>query len=153
MSSLLSERDLRVMSAFPELFGSGRWDARTGCMVWGLMVGEGWRPLVLGLLEELAVLVRKEGVGGIHILQVKDKYEGLRVYVHPYTDPVEAAIVRAEARAARADLRDLRPPRRAPDRPTLSADALRRLRDREAVSRLAWSLTSPGCRARSGTGP
>ena len=73
-------RDAAIMGAYPDLFGPPPWTADRTCMAWGFCVGEGWRPIVLDLLEELRGIVAAEGLGRFRVIQVKEKFGGLRVY-------------------------------------------------------------------------
>lgn len=80
-----------------ELFGPA---PPPGRMVVGFAIGEGWRAILIDLLAELQVIVRREELTTFRIEQVKQKLGGLRVYVRPFLPEVRQAIDRAEERAA-----------------------------------------------------
>lgn len=54
-------------------------------------VGPGWHPLITKLIQDLFDM----GWEG-HIVQVKEKFGGLRFYVDGYTDPIRNRIAKAE---------------------------------------------------------
>lgn len=92
------ERDRAEMLSRPSLFGPGPWKPSQSLMASGFTVSEGWRPLLIDLLDELVAIVEREGIT-LRVQQIKQKLGGLRVYTHPYPPAVHEAIGRAESRA------------------------------------------------------
>lgn len=112
-----SERDAEMMADCPDLFGPPPWDERRTAMAWGFMIGEGWRLILLDLLDELRPIVADEGLKDFRVQQVKEKFGGLRVYLNAPSERISAAIGRAEERAARTCEACGRPGRLRTDRP------------------------------------
>ena len=82
------------MSEFPILFGEGKFVS--------LWVGEGWFEILWNLcvsLEGIAKARIAEGHAPLRVVQVKEKYGSLRMYVDGGTDEVEDMIDAAEAKS------------------------------------------------------
>ena len=67
------------------------------CMQFGIEIGEGWFPLV----EKLCKIINKEikinpVLKGIHTVQIKEKFGGLRFYIYGSNDKINDAIAKAE---------------------------------------------------------
>lgn len=58
-------------------------------MVFGFMCGPGWYPLIYELLDKLQDIVDEQKLD-IEVVEIKEKYGGLRVYLSSYTDEIEA---------------------------------------------------------------
>ena len=59
--------------------------------------GEGWRPILEGLCASIAAMNLPE----LRVVQIKEKFGGLRFYVHNANSAVHAAIDAAEREAAK----------------------------------------------------
>lgn len=66
--------------------------------MFGFECGDGWFELLKDLITELKVLCEKEGYE-TKVTQVKEKFGGLRFYVHCEPDAVSKLIRKAEKRA------------------------------------------------------
>ncbi|MDO5643922.1 MAG: hypothetical protein Q4G26_16230 [Paracoccus sp. (in: a-proteobacteria)] len=49
-------------------------------MSWGLVVGDGWFPQLDQLCRDLTGVIDREGLHNFEVLQVKEKFGGLRFY-------------------------------------------------------------------------
>jgi hypothetical protein len=72
----------KLYADFPELFVEKDWPVTQSCMSFGCEIFDGWEPIVRGACEELAAM----GIEGLHIVQVKEKFGGLRIYLNQYPD-------------------------------------------------------------------
>ena len=57
--------------------------------------GPGWHPLIKDALTKIEAL----GIANLEVLQVKEKFGGLRIYLGPHTDETDAIISAAEQEA------------------------------------------------------
>lgn len=84
-----AERKQRLIDATPELF--------EGIHRANLSVPSGWYDLVGRLFLDLRKLIEQERIVGFKVIQVKEKFGGLRVYVHPTSSQIADRISLAEA--------------------------------------------------------
>ena len=102
------ENEQRLRAKHPRLFAkpTGK-AAMVPFAVDGFAVGDGW----LAILDEMAAEIEQTcAVTGSKlptVLQIKEKFGALRIYVSGANDAVDAIIARAEERSA-SDLRGLR---------------------------------------------
>ena len=75
------ELDEALCRDFPKIFRDRCEDMRKTCMCWGFECGDGWEPLIRELCENLAAIEQASGCV-IVATQVKEKFGGLRFYVH-----------------------------------------------------------------------
>lgn len=88
--------DEKLCQDFPEIFKerhSGMW---LTSMCWGFECCDGWEPLIRGLCESLMKIAKEEGAPPPVASQVKEKFGGLRFYVHSATERMWDAIANAE---------------------------------------------------------
>jgi len=71
---------------------------KTNLMAFGFMCGPGWYPLIHELLDKIQAIVDEQGID-IEVVEIKEKYGGLRVYLSSYTDKIEALVEEYEHRA------------------------------------------------------
>jgi hypothetical protein len=83
VKTMRPELDVALVRDFPRLYRDRMCD--------GFATGDGWEPLIRRLSEKLEPIARETG---LHALQVKEKFGGLRFYVS--ADGVRAAIEAAE---------------------------------------------------------
>ena len=57
--------------------------------------GPGWHPLIMGALAEIEAL----GIPNLEVLQVKEKFGGLRIYLSVHSEEADAIITAAEQEA------------------------------------------------------
>jgi hypothetical protein len=57
--------------------------------------GPGWHPLITGALTEIEAL----GIANLEVLQVKEKFGGLRIYLSVHNEESDAIITAAEQEA------------------------------------------------------
>ena len=66
---------------------------RNNLMVFGFEIGEGWMSLVIELLDKIQHLVdNNPEYSGLQVIQVKEKYGSLRVYLNYYYKEIEDII-------------------------------------------------------------
>ena len=91
------ELDKALCEKFPKIFTSRDSTMATTAMCWGFDVEDGWYPLIDVLCEQLQRGIDRQGEPQIVASQVKEKFGGLRFYVHSASDGQEAMIDFAEA--------------------------------------------------------
>lgn len=57
-------------------------------VAFGFLCGAGWYPLIFEMLDEIQAVIDKEGISDFEVLEIKEKYGGLRVYVTHFIDEV-----------------------------------------------------------------
>lgn len=91
------ELDNALCEKFPLIFADRSGSMTTTAMCWGFDVGDGWYSLIDVLCEELQRDTDQQGALQVVATQVKEKYGGLRFYVHAASDRQMAMIDFAEA--------------------------------------------------------
>ena len=86
------ELDEKLCTRFPSIFRDRHGDYRETCMVWGFSCGDGWFQLIWDLCLELEKVNPQ-----VVAQQVKEKFGGLRFYVHSSNMNGYDLITRAEA--------------------------------------------------------
>ena len=85
------ELDKQLCAKYPELFRDRHGDMKETLMCWGFECGDGWYPLI----EQLCHSLMWDGRDVEHkfhrqnpptVVQVKEKFGGLRFYLHNATD-------------------------------------------------------------------
>ena len=81
---------------------------RNNLMAFGYECSKGWHPIIEDAFDEMSSIIRDMDAvsraymhDNFRILQVKEKYGGLRIYVSAETDEIADIIKRAEDRAYR----------------------------------------------------
>jgi len=87
-----NELQQRFLERWPAWFDT-KGDIRKTLMSSGFCHGDGWFDILWRLLEDLEPLV---GGRQFQVLQVKEKFGGLRVYVSSTTDEIQTRIESAE---------------------------------------------------------
>jgi hypothetical protein len=73
---------------------------RNNLMVFGFEIGEGWMSLVIELLDKIQHLVdNNPEYSGLQVIQVKEKYGSLRVYLNYYYKEIEDIISEYEEKS------------------------------------------------------
>lgn len=74
---------------------------RNNLMAFGFEIGEGWMSLVIELLDKIQHLVdNNPEYSDLQILQIKEKYSQLRVYLNYYYKEIEDLIDEYEEKSA-----------------------------------------------------
>ena len=95
----------RIVARWPRWFDiHGDW--RRTAMPRGFECGDGWFDLIWGLCERLEPLVEELNAklpqgDRFEVLQVKEKFGGLRFYVSRHTDAIDTEIGRARLESLR----------------------------------------------------
>lgn len=90
------ELDDQLVERYPAIFRDRDGDMRSTAMCWGFECGDGWYDLIDVLCAEIAARTTENGLA-VAAVQVKEKYGGLRFYVHGGDEFVRALIWMAEA--------------------------------------------------------
>jgi hypothetical protein len=85
-----------IIKKYPELFGEAPYDPRKTLIAFGLEVSENWLPTLDKGFQEIADIVKKENLNDFRIIQVKEKFGGLRVYSRYSIDEIDEIIDRME---------------------------------------------------------
>jgi len=73
---------------------------RNNLMAFGFEIGEGWMSLVIELLDKIQHLVdNNPEYSGLQVIQVKEKYGSLRVYLNYYYKEIEDIISEYEEKS------------------------------------------------------
>jgi len=86
----------KLYNHFPELYWQHDLDMKKTAMFWGFDVGDGWFDLLYELSEKLQPLVNdinnKYEQFTFAVVQVKEKFGGLRFYVNGASDEINDLI-------------------------------------------------------------
>ena len=96
------ELERKLVERWPGWFNVGG-DVRHTLMTFGFQCGDGWFDLVWRLCEELGPLVieyEKQTGSRFEVVQVKEKFGGLRFYVHGANDAIRQLIEATELESA-----------------------------------------------------
>lgn len=74
-------------------------DLMHGLMAFGFECGDGWLPILEDLFAKFDEIVRRDKLEDFQVVQVKEKFGGLRVYVEGGNDEIYELINEAESRA------------------------------------------------------
>lgn len=91
------ELDKALCEKFPGIFADRNASMTVTAMCWGFEVNDGWYSLLDVLCEELQRDTDQQGALQVVATQVKEKFGGLRFYVHAASDRQRAMIDLAEA--------------------------------------------------------
>lgn len=98
------EYDTYLCENFPNLYRNRHGDMRTTALCWGFEIGDGWYEIVKELSRELELEILKLPKADREYAcasQVKEKYGGLRFYMHSETNEMSWLIREAEQRASK----------------------------------------------------
>jgi hypothetical protein len=88
------ESELALIQDFPDLYWQYFSPANTTSMCFGFEVGDGWEPLIRELSEKIYPIVQAYNSSlenddyKFAVVQVKEKFGGLRYYVNLYTEEI-----------------------------------------------------------------
>lgn len=91
---------MRIMRAYPEVYGPGPWPVQKTQLGWGFCCDKGWYPLIERLSADIASIVREVQLPQFCAKQLKEKFGGLRFYVAGSNARILAKIAEAENEAA-----------------------------------------------------
>jgi hypothetical protein len=86
------KKDFKIIEKYPELFGVAPFDIRTTLMNFGFECGEGWYRELEKLFEKLSKVVKEQNLNSYRIVQVKEKFGGLRIYEENGTEETHLLI-------------------------------------------------------------
>jgi len=106
MNALLTKK---LLEDFPTLYWQHGLSMQQTAMCWGFDVQDGWEPLIRELSEKLVPLVEQFNKDyppepenmyfGFGVVQVKEKFGGLRYYTHGSSDEIDNIIDEYESRS------------------------------------------------------
>jgi hypothetical protein len=70
-----------LIQEYPELFGTA-FDPKETLIGFGLEIGPGWEKILADNLPELSKIVKDSKLDDFRIIQVKEKFGGLRIYTN-----------------------------------------------------------------------
>ncbi len=87
------DKEATVFEKWPAWFRN-KGDYRLSGMGLGFCCGDGWYDIIYQLCQQLEPMVAALGVGAsdFQVVQVKEKFGGLRIYADGSNDEIEAAI-------------------------------------------------------------
>ncbi len=85
-----------IINKYPELFGEPPYDIKQTLIPFGFECSEYWIPVLEKGFKEMAEIVRREKMDDYRIVQVKEKFAGLRIYSNYYTDELDNVIDKME---------------------------------------------------------
>jgi hypothetical protein len=85
-----------IIKKYPELFGEPPYDPKESLICFGLEVSVNWLPVLDKGFQQMAEIVKKENLDDFRIIQVKEKFGGLRVYTRYSIDEIDKIIDRME---------------------------------------------------------
>jgi hypothetical protein len=74
------ELELQLVEKYPDFFREYGGDPRQTCLAFGIECGDGWYNLIDALCRDLTKLTKNGKKADIIVLQVKQKFAGLRFY-------------------------------------------------------------------------
>lgn len=101
-----SELTRKLLGDFPTLYWQNTLSIQETSMCWGFDCSDGWEPLIRELSEKLVPLVEQfnkdyppkpeDMYYGFGVVQVKEKFGGLRYYTNYCSDEINDAIAEYE---------------------------------------------------------
>jgi hypothetical protein len=87
------DKETTIFEKWPHWFRDAG-NIRLSLMSWGFTCGDGWYEIIYELCERIEPLVAGLDDGGLafQVVQVKEKFGGLRFYVEGSSEEIEAAI-------------------------------------------------------------
>ena len=96
----LPPEPMDILERYPALFGLAPGGKGLTVLDDGFACGAGWYPILARLLADLAVIRREDVLTRLRVVQVKEKFGGLRVHVDGGNERIQARIADAETEAA-----------------------------------------------------
>lgn len=96
----LPPEQMDILERYPALFGLAPGGRGLTLIDGGFACGGGWYPILDRLFADLAVIRREDVLTRLRVVQVKEKFGGLRVYVDGGNERIQARIGDAETEAA-----------------------------------------------------
>ena len=89
----------KLYDDFPELFRGKDKSMRETLMCFGFDCRDGWFRIIYELSSDIMKLSEQAGTEPPEVVQVKEKFGGLRYYVHGATQAIDSRIQEAEAQS------------------------------------------------------
>ncbi len=85
-----------IVDKYPELFGEPPFDIKETLIPFGFEVSKYWKPILEKGFGKIAEVVKEQGITDYRIVQVKEKFGGLRIYSRGYYDVIDPIIEEME---------------------------------------------------------
>lgn len=92
---------IQIIEKYPDLFGKPPFDPRKTLIAFGLEIGEGWFPLLEETLDKIRAELQENPIKNFRIIQVKEKFGGLRVNTNYSPEAICEIIDEAERKASK----------------------------------------------------
>lgn len=86
----------QIMLRFPHIFGPSPWNVDDTMLGWGFTCGLGWYPVLERMFEGMEDVRKEDSLGKLKVIQVKEKFGGLRVYMRGGNSRIRDLIEQAE---------------------------------------------------------
>lgn len=96
----MSKREELILK-YPELFGEPPFDPQETLMCFGFECGDGWLPSIETFLEKVSVIVKEQKLEDFRIVQIKEKFGTLRIYVNEGTPEIYELIKETENKSGK----------------------------------------------------
>ena len=96
-----NKRDIfseKLFNEFPKLF-EHRKNKQISLLYFGVECNSGWFDLIYNLTKTVSKLVKEKGIKDFEIVQIKEKFGGLRYYTNFYTESIGKLIRDAEEKS------------------------------------------------------
>ena len=91
---------MRIMQTWPQVYGSVYPPSTTSFLSEGFQCGPGWYPLIERLSADIAAILDEMPLAAFRVLQVKQKFGGLRFRVTGSNERILNRIAKAQVEAA-----------------------------------------------------
>lgn len=91
---------MRIMQNWPQVYGSIYSHGTTSSLAEGFQCGPGWYPLIDRLSADIAAILDEMPLAAFRVLQVKQKFGGLRFRVTGSNERILNRIAQAQVEAA-----------------------------------------------------
>jgi len=86
----------KLLDEFPELYRGRNHSVTKSLMCFGFECGDGWYQIIHSLSVDIMKIVSDDGIDVPEVMQVKEKFGGLRFYAHGSNEWVNQRILEAE---------------------------------------------------------
>jgi hypothetical protein len=95
---MIMREETEIFNKYPELFARKDLPITQSCMPWGLEIGRGWYGIIEEACEKIDKYCKENNIQ-IEFEQIKEKYDGLRIYYMGDDNYVDKVIEDAENKA------------------------------------------------------
>ena len=92
-----SEKQNKLFEKYSEIFSDRNLPKTQTLMCWGIACGDGWYDLIDRLCGDIVLYCKENDLKQPKAVQVKEKFGGLRFYIHGGDDEILKMISKAES--------------------------------------------------------